>query len=290
MAALTRLLLILFAFVLVSPASAAMDKKLTGTVGFGIFLASDVDGSGLTGKTFADLTIEYACTGDTPSVIDESGDTLTEISSGSWAGYYWALTNDSLGCTAEEELLVKPIGTGIESTPRLAKAVEYIESDTKAVADAVLVDTGTDGVKVGADAIGASQIAADAIGASEIAAAAITVSEAPTLDADMTSRMAEASINTTAGAIDNVTLVATTTTNTDMRGTDSAIKLSDTVDGMTVKEMFCAFSAQILGKTSGAGTTTMIFRNVDDDTNVLTTTLDSSYNRTDQTLVLTGCD
>lgn len=36
------------------------------------------------------------------------------------------------------------------------------------------------------------------------------------------SRMAEASINTTAGAVDNVTLVATTTTNTDMRGTDSA--------------------------------------------------------------------
>lgn len=36
------------------------------------------------------------------------------------------------------------------------------------------------------------------------------------------SRMAEASINTTAGAVDNVTLVATTTTNSDMRGTDGA--------------------------------------------------------------------
>ena len=35
-------------------------------------------------------------------------------------------------------------------------------------------------------------------------------------------RMAESSINTTAGAIDNVTTVATTTTSTDMRGTDSA--------------------------------------------------------------------
>jgi len=42
------------------------------------------------------------------------------------------------------------------------------------------------------------------------------------LDAILDSRMAEASINTTAGAIDNVTLNATTTTNTDMRGTDSA--------------------------------------------------------------------
>lgn len=35
-------------------------------------------------------------------------------------------------------------------------------------------------------------------------------------------RMAEASIDTTGGAVDNVTLVATTTANTDMRGTDSA--------------------------------------------------------------------
>ena len=42
------------------------------------------------------------------------------------------------------------------------------------------------------------------------------------LDLILDSRMAEASINTTAGAVDNVTLVATTTTNSDMRGTDNA--------------------------------------------------------------------
>jgi hypothetical protein len=42
------------------------------------------------------------------------------------------------------------------------------------------------------------------------------------INATISTRMAEASINTTAGAIDNVTLVATTTTNTDMRGTNSA--------------------------------------------------------------------
>lgn len=42
------------------------------------------------------------------------------------------------------------------------------------------------------------------------------------LDLILDSRMAEASINTTGGAVDNVTTVATTTTNTDMRGTDGA--------------------------------------------------------------------
>jgi hypothetical protein len=43
------------------------------------------------------------------------------------------------------------------------------------------------------------------------------------LDVILDARMAEASIDTTAGAIDLVTLTATTTTNTDMRGTDSAL-------------------------------------------------------------------
>lgn len=42
------------------------------------------------------------------------------------------------------------------------------------------------------------------------------------INATVSSRMAEASISTTGGAVDNVTLVATTTTNTDMVGTDSA--------------------------------------------------------------------
>jgi len=47
--------------------------------------------------------------------------------------------------------------------------------------------------------------------------------DAGRLDTILDARMAETSINTTTGAVDNVTLVATTTTNTDMRGTDSAL-------------------------------------------------------------------
>jgi len=46
--------------------------------------------------------------------------------------------------------------------------------------------------------------------------------DAGRLDVILDARMAEASISTTAGAVDDVTLVATTTTNSDMRGTDSA--------------------------------------------------------------------
>lgn len=233
MAALIKSLLILL---LIASPALAVDKKLVSTNTFALKLVSSADGSGLTGKTLGDIAVHYACAGDADSVIDESNDTLTEIDSTNAAGYYWIATDDSLGCTSEEEFLVWATGASVDPTPRLTKAITNIESDTKAVADATLADTGTDGVKVGADAIGASQIAADAIGASEIAAnaigaseiaaAAITVSEAPTLDADMTSRMAEASINTTAGAVDVVTLVTTTTTNTDMVGTDNAATAS----------------------------------------------------------------
>ncbi len=46
------------------------------------------------------------------------------------------------------------------------------------------------------------------------------------INATISSRMAEASINTTGGAVDTVTTATTTTTNTDMRGTDSALLAS----------------------------------------------------------------
>jgi hypothetical protein len=45
-------------------------------------------------------------------------------------------------------------------------------------------------------------------------------------DIAATDIVSSGAINTTAGAVDNVTLVATTTTNTDMRGTDSALLAS----------------------------------------------------------------
>lgn len=46
------------------------------------------------------------------------------------------------------------------------------------------------------------------------------------VSADIATRMAESSINTTGGAVDTVTTVTTCTTNTDMRGTDNALLAS----------------------------------------------------------------
>jgi hypothetical protein len=65
---------------------------------------------------------------------------------------------------------------------------------------------------LGADAVDGTSLANDAITSAKIAAGAITSSEAPNLDATVSSRMAEASIDTTGGAVDNVTTTANVTT------------------------------------------------------------------------------
>ncbi len=75
------------------------------------------------------------------------------------------------------------------------------------------------------------------------------------------------------------------------QGNYAPIKLTDTVDGTrTVQEVLCAVAATQLGKSSGMGTTTVTFRNIDDDTNVVVGVMDSSFNRTNVTLTLTGCN
>ena len=109
-------------------------------------------------------------------------------------------------------------------------------------------------------------------------------------------------ITTSAGAVSNVTLVATTTTNTDMRGTDSAntqaglstsaeiAALNDlsTTDilGMAYEgsEDFQDFlrlmRAVLLGKTTGAGTGTENFRDEGDTKNRVVSSIDANGDRT----------
>jgi len=67
--------------------------------------------------------------------------------------------------------------------------------------------------------------------------------------------------------------------------------LDETVDGTrTLREIICAMAATQLGISTGMGTTTPKFRNIDDDTNVVSSTMDVSFNRDAVTLILTGCN
>lgn len=134
-------------------------------------------------------------------------------------------------------------------------------------------------------------------------------------DVAATDIVSSGAITTSAGAVSNVTLVATTTTNTDMRGTDGAntttppttadiwsaatrtltagTNLNDlsTTDilGMTYEstEDFQDFlrlvRAVLVGKTTGAGTGTENFRDAGDSKNRVISTIDSNGDRTNIT-------
>jgi len=80
--------------------------------------------------------------------------------------------------------------------------------------------TGTAGALID-DGTGAGQIALTAGAIDNVTTVATTTTNTDMRGTD--SALLAASINLTAGAVDNVTTVATTTTNTDMRGTDSAL-------------------------------------------------------------------
>lgn len=142
---------------------------------------------------------------------------------------------------------------------------------------AVTVGNNTDkaGYWLADGAITAAKIATDAITADKIAAGAITSSEAPNLDAAISSR--QPSGNVTVGGYAS--------------GQDPAtLLLSSIVDGKTVKQILCGLAATAMGKSSGMGTTTVTFRNLQDTGTAVTGTMDSNYNRTAVTLTLTGCN
>jgi hypothetical protein len=96
------------------------------------------------------------------------------------------------------------------------------------IADAVWDEAQADHVAAGSFGVTATEIADILVDTNELQGDWVNGGR---LDLILDSRMAEASINTTGGAVNNVTLVATTTTNTDMRGTDSAALASVCTEG-----------------------------------------------------------
>jgi len=100
----------------------------------------------------------------------------------------------------------------------------------------------------------------------------------------------------TDGDITKVNLVDTTTTNSDMRGTDSALTdkdgftlsaagidaiLDETIgDGtITMRQSLLGLIASLASKVSGGGTATIAFRNNADSKDVITMTVDANGNR-----------
>lgn len=105
------------------------------------------------------------------------------------------------------------------------------------------------------------------------------------VDGTISSRMAEASINTSAGAVDNVTTVGTTTTNTDMVGTNNAsthdaaavvtAMMANTTDGLTLTSIIEATIAVLFGVAVPSGDD-VLFKKRDESTTKVTQTYGST--------------
>lgn len=134
----------------------------------------DASGTALTGKTSADTTIGYACNGATSlTSFTDSGSTFKEVAS----GIYFLNIGASEFTTTDQNCVIRLAVTGANDYRFMVSTASAGRDDTTISVASILTQTGTSGVLVATNAIGASQIAADAIGASEIAADAIGASE-----------------------------------------------------------------------------------------------------------------
>jgi len=129
------------------------------------------------------------------------------------------------------------------------------------VVDTIRLSDGVTVTAINNNVITAASIATDAIDADAIAANAITAAEIAT------------------GAID-----------ADAISADAGLELADAVldeavDGAyTLRGLIRIMAAALAGLVSGGGTTTVVFRDVNDTTNRITATVDASGNRTAITL------
>ena len=162
----------------------------------------------------------------------------------------------------------------------------------KTVVDAILVDTGTDGVvvaSIAANAITASAIADNAIDAGAIASNAITAAKIAD-NAITSAKIAGDAIGATQladGALtaNKIASDALTSAKFDSTvGAEFAAALLDLAagveTGLTVRQ-YCRLTAAVqLGKASGLETTSAIYRDFGDTKDRITATVDSNGNRT----------
>lgn len=166
-----------------------------------------------------------------------------------------------------------------------------------AITAASIASAAITSAKFATDAIDANAIAAAAIGSSELAASAATeISAAVWAEATRTltantnlNDLSAAGVRAAVG-LASANLDTQLTTIDDFLDTEiAAIKaktdlIPGTIDGKTFAEIVTLVSAVLLGKLSGAGTGTEVFRDMADAKDRVTATVDASGNRTAITL------
>jgi len=117
------------------------------------------------------------------------------------------------------------IGIDLANVENPTTVLNLSGTTVKAITDAVTAGTVTDKTGYSLSA-GGVQAIWDILTSALVQAGSIGKLLADNIDTTLSSRMSTTHINATAGAVDDVTLVATTTTNSDMRGTENALLTS----------------------------------------------------------------
>ena len=240
--------------------------------------------------------LEIASTSKEARIYDSSGSLDTTVTDGSFTAldgtnsiglYTVSLTVGGADPKGIWPISWKGTNGGAERTGLSSIEVRGV-SECGSNNDAILTDvTGLNGDAMRGTDSGAT---ASALATAQTDLDTITGSDGTTLATSQGNYAPStvAALSTAQTDLDTITGADGTTLATS-QGNYAPMKLTDTVDGLTVKEVLCALSAFSIGKSSGMGTTTVTFRNNDDDADVVVGTMDSGYNRTAVVLTLGGC-
>jgi hypothetical protein len=218
-------------------------KKNVASQSIGVEMITAADGTAFTGAVSALVTIDNgtqtagggaapAHEGNgyhsyTPTQAETNGDHIAFTFTGTGAIPSTVQVYTAFPQSVDNAAGIADIPTVAEFNARTLAAADYFDPATDAVANVTLCATTTTNTDMrGTD----SAALATALATVDTNVDAILVDTGTTIPAQITALndvaatdiVSGGAINTTAGAVDNVTTVATTTTNTDMRGTDSA--------------------------------------------------------------------
>lgn len=233
-----------------------------------------------------------------------NGSTFEAVSAVNWANYDIALVEVTAGlyranmpavvAGSYSAAIYQRIGATPATTDTLV-GIGHIEWDGTAIMplstldtniDSILADTGTDGVLI-SSGTGAKQISLSS-GAVLLQATqtGVTIPIVTTTGTATNLTNAPTAGDFTATMKSSITTAATSATPVLSAAGIDAILDEVVVGTYTMRKLLAVMASALAGKVTGGGTSTITFRGVDDTTNVIVATVDTSGNRSAITLTV----
>jgi len=239
-------------------------------------------GAGKAGLTLAAQVVDAAGS-DIGSEITSG---FVEIGDGAYLWTYASIPDAHRGAVKFYE----------DGVPGTILAIAAINPEEAEDVGAILLDTGTDGVVIADDAITSAKydestaypLASDDSGSTEVARTGADSDTLETLSDEIAvvGGVVDAILVDT--SVDGVVVATASKTGYALSAAGVDAILDDAVEGTyTLRQILRLLASVLAGESSGGGTTTITFRNLDDDTDRVVATVDSAGNRTTVTLDVT---